>query len=42
MSLLAKLLWLCFVIIAQHFGCSSKLYFEKQSILIWQLATNHR
>lgn len=25
-------LWLCFAIIAQHFGYSTELHFEKQSI----------
>lgn len=34
-------LWLCFAIIAQHFGYSSKLYFEKQSVFFQELATSH-
>lgn len=34
MSPLVQLLWMCFAVIVQHFGSSSKLYFEKQSILL--------
>lgn len=41
MSSLVKLLWFCFAIRVQHFGHSNKLYFEKQSILLWHLAASH-
>lgn len=41
MSSLVKLLWFRFAIIVQHFGYSSKSYFEKQSILLWLLVASH-
>lgn len=41
MSSLVKLLGFCFAVIVQHFGYSSKSYFEKQSTLLWLLAASH-